>query len=90
MEYKLQYPIERDEGGERDTLAIKDRVKGADMLVLDEHGGEVDTALRIIAKMCKISRAEAERLDAADIGVLSEMIAKKLGRSLDGETKPRS
>jgi len=77
MEYALLYPIETDDHKTKPTLTIKDRIKGADLLVMDEPGGDVAKALKLIARMCSLSKYEAEQLDAADIDVISEMLAKK-------------
>jgi hypothetical protein len=77
MEYKLQYVIETDDHRTKNTLTIKDRIKGADLLVMDEASGDVAKALRLIAKMCSISKYESEQLDSADIDALSEILAKK-------------
>ena len=77
MEYKLKFAIKSDEGKERSALTIKDRVKGADLLVLDEAVGDVAKTLKLVARMCQISSFEVEQLDASDIEALSEIITKK-------------
>lgn len=77
MEHKLKYPIKTDEGGEKTVLKIKDRIKGADLLVLDEAKGDVERSLKLIARMCQISSYEAEQLDSVDVSILADILAKK-------------
>lgn len=77
MDYKLSYPIKTDDEKEKTTLKIRDRIKGADLMAMDEVAGDTAKVLRLIARMSGLSPAEAEQLDAVDIDKLTEIIAKK-------------
>jgi hypothetical protein len=79
MEYELQYPIKSvDKPGEEITVVtVKDRIKGADMLVLDAVQGEVAMTLALIGRMCGLTNNQTEELDTADINALGVIIQGK-------------
>jgi hypothetical protein len=66
---ELQYPVEH--AGKRITsVTLRGRVKGADMLAMDQGKGQNDQALRLIAEMSGVAYAATLKMDSVDIAVI--------------------
>lgn len=76
-EYKLKYPIKAVDGGEITVLKIKSRVKGVDLLEMDNAKGDIGKTLKLIMRMCGIAQREAEDMDVVDINALGDILVKK-------------
>ena len=78
-EVALKYPIQdlEDPTKKINTVTVKDRIKGSDMLVLDQENGEVASSLAIIGRMPGLAPSQVEALDSVDIAALSDVIQKK-------------
>ena len=77
--YTLRYPISDLENPEKQVteVKVKDRIKGADLLVLDTVTGEQAGALAMIGQLTGLSKRQVEQLDSYDIAQLGAIIAGK-------------